>query len=112
MEVATYRIATLPNTALDAARVFHADHLPAIQRAVAGADVLVIIFPAAEHDQRVWRSACVADLARAYAPARVNAVAGDDDGAMREAVDYLAAAPGVTGQYFAVDDSSICDAVE
>ena len=42
------------------------------------------------------------DLARAAAPARVNAIAGNDEAAIAEALAYLEGAPGVTGQLLAV----------
>jgi hypothetical protein len=63
---------------------------------------LVIIFPSAPYDHRGWRLAAVQDLARAVAPGRVNAIAGDDEAAIAATLVYLEGAPGVTGQLFAV----------
>ena len=67
----------------------------------AGED-LVLIFPPAPYDHRGWRLAAVQDLARAAAPGRVNAIAGDDEAAIAQALAYLEGAPGVTGQLLAV----------
>jgi len=56
----------------------------------------------ADHTHREWRRAIATGLARAHTPLRVNVVAGD--GASLDAVErYLAAAPGVTGQYLETD---------
>jgi hypothetical protein len=43
-------------------------------------------------------------LARALAPQRINAVAGDSEAAIMAARDYLARAPGLTGQLISLDD--------
>jgi hypothetical protein len=64
---------------------------------------LVLIFPAASYDHRGWRLAAVQDLAREAAPRRVNALVGDQEGARAAAVEWLAQAPGITGQLLAVD---------
>ncbi|MXP41476.1 hypothetical protein GRI75_07445 [Altererythrobacter soli] len=67
---------------------------------------MVLIFPPAPHDHRAWRLAAVQDLAREAAPRRVNAVAGDDESAVAEALAWLEQAPGITGQLLAVDGKS------
>lgn len=99
----TYRIAMLDSQALAASADFYANHLPAIEAAVAANASLVVIFPPAEYDHRAWRCAAIADLARKHAPHRINAVAGDDAAAIKKAAAWLAQAPGITGQYFSVD---------
>jgi hypothetical protein len=65
-------------------------------------EALALIFPPAPYDHRGWRLAAVQDLARAAGPARVNAIAGDDEAAIAETLAYLERAPGVTGQLLAV----------
>jgi hypothetical protein len=42
-------------------------------------------------------------MAREAAPRRVNALGGDREGALAAAVEWLAQAPGITGQLLAVD---------
>ncbi|MFV0644380.1 MAG: Rossmann fold domain-containing protein [Sphingomonadaceae bacterium] len=62
-------------------------------------DSLVIIMAPAGYDHDDWRRAIVRDLARVYAPLRINLVAGDDGPALDQTLSYLARAPGITGQY-------------
>jgi hypothetical protein len=59
---------------------------------------ITIVFPSADHTHRAWRLAAVQELAREVAPMRLNAIAGDDEAAVREACAYLQEAGGVTGQ--------------
>lgn len=105
MAQAVVRIGSLPDGALEAAREFHATVLPQAMAQMGprpGSD-LVLVFPAAPYDHRAWRAAAVQDLARVAAPVRVNALSGGDEEGVAEALAYLAAAPGVTGQLLAVD---------
>lgn len=93
----------LPDDPLAAAAAFHTDWL---ELAVARANQdLVLIFPAADHTHRAWRLAVVQGLARQAAPVRVNAVSGGGASAIDSALAYLAAAPGLTGQYLPLDDA-------
>jgi hypothetical protein len=105
MAQALLRIEGLPHTALDAAARFYTDWLPQA-RAFLGSsptgEDLVLVFPAAPYDHRGWRLAAVQDLAREAAPNRVNAISGDDEGAIAEAAAWLARVPGITGQMLAV----------
>jgi hypothetical protein len=104
MAQAVLRIEGLPAGALDAAARFHAEWLPKARALVPpplGED-LVLVFPAAAYDHRGWRLAAVQDLAREAAPRRVNALAGDDVEAIAATAEWLAQAPGITGQLFAV----------
>lgn len=105
MAPAVVRIEGLPATALEAAAAFHADHLATVRHALESADSLVIVLPYAPHDHAAWRRAMVQDLARAYAPRRVNAVTGDGAEviAIAAATAWLEHAPGVTGQLLDVD---------
>lgn len=92
----------LPEDPLSAASVFHQHWLPYAEDALAAGDDLLLVFAAADHTHRAWRLAAVAGLARKHAPLRVNAVAGTGE-ALAQAEQYLAAAPGVTGQYLPLD---------
>lgn len=92
----------LPAEPLSAADVFHQHWLPRVRALLAEGSHVMIALPAADHTHREWRHAITAGLAREYAPMRVNAVAAE--GGMLDAFErYLAAAPGVTGQYMAGD---------
>ena len=88
----------LPGDPLAAAGMFQHDWLGAIERAIDnGADVTVVLQPA-DHTHGEWRCAMAAMLARKHTPRRVNLIAGE--GARLDAIaQYLAGAPGVTGQY-------------
>ena len=97
------RVEGLPDSPLDAARVFHDDYLPQVRGNPEGADLIVVCFPLAGHQHRTWRLAVIQELAREVAPARANAVTGADSAALDETLDFLAHAPGVTGQILAVD---------
>lgn len=92
----------LPDGALDASAAFFAHVLPQARAACADGDVCIVFDPA-DHTHKAWRLAAVQSLAREAAPGRVNAVASGDDAAIAAALDYLARAPGVTGQLFALD---------
>ena len=99
MEV--HRVGELPVGAVAAAAEFYAKVLPEIVPPFSGED-LVVVFPPAPYDHRAWRLAAVQDLARAAAQARVNGIVGDEEAAIAETLDYLASAPGITGQLLAV----------
>ena len=88
---------------LDAAAEFHARVVPAVREAIAGADLVCIVFDPADHTHRAWRVAAVQALAREAAPARINAIAAADDETCASTLAYLEQAPGVTGQYFPLD---------
>lgn len=91
----------LPDDPLAAAGAFHRDWLGRVEDALIAGDDVMLHLPAAEHTHRQWRLAVVAGLARKHTPQRVNMVAGG--GAAASATEaYLAAAPGVTGQYLEV----------
>ena len=93
----------LPEGALEAAAQFHAQVLPQVRAALAAGEDVVLVFPAADHTHKGWRLAAVQQLARDFAPIRVNALAIADEAAVASAVAYLAEAPGVTGQLLALD---------
>ncbi|WP_114521912.1 Rossmann fold domain-containing protein [Altererythrobacter sp. ZODW24] len=101
------RIEELPEEALEAAALFYAEHVPALREALSGeAGSLVVVMPAAAHDHAAWRRAAVQDLAREAAPKRVNFASGDNADAMTATLEYLANAPGVTGQLLPVDGAA------
>ncbi len=101
--MAVLRVGALAPAPLAAAAQFHADVLPIILAAMTGQSNLVLVFPAADHTHTAWRRAAVQELARVHAPARVNALAGGGEAEIGAACDYLAKAPGVTGQLLALD---------
>jgi len=133
--MARLRVEGLPEGALEAAAVFHAKWLPkaiallsplSFRAEIGGGDsqqstapgasphpnpspegegLLTLIFPAADHRHTGWRLAAVQSLAREYTPARINAIASDDEAAISAALAYLEAADGVTGQYLPLDDA-------
>jgi len=104
--MAVFRVGPLPEGAVEAASRFHADLLPQALALLPDpphpGEALTLVFPSAPHDHRAWRLAVLEDLARAAAPVRVNGVVGDDEAAIAEALAFLEAAPGVTGQLLAV----------
>ncbi len=102
MTQAVLRVEGLPDFPLDAAAAFHHVWLPLARDALSGADLL-LVFAGADHSHRAWRLAAVQELAREAAPKRVNAVIGDDQPAIGEAIEWLATAPGITGQLLAVE---------
>lgn len=94
-------IAGLPNDPLEAAAAFHAEHVARLRTATQD---LLLVFPGADHTHRGWRLAAVQMLARANSPLRINAVSGGGEAAIAAAADYLARAPGLTGQLISLDD--------
>lgn len=105
MSSAVLEIAELPASSLDAASAFHADHLADARAILEAPDttVLVIHLPQADKSHDDWRRALARDLARAYAPKRVNVIGASQEGA-EDLLTYLLDAPGVTGQYCPADD--------
>jgi hypothetical protein len=105
MPHAVLRIEGLTASPLDAAAWFHAEILPEIRKAYAGQPDLdlILAFDPAGHEHHAWRLAAVQELAREYAPARVNGVESDDDAAMAAARTYIEGAKGLTGQLLALD---------
>lgn len=101
----------LPAAPLAAAGVFHQHWLPRAEALLAGGEDVTVALPSADHTHREWRRAAAAGLARANTPQRVNLVAGE--GAVLDAfVRYLAAAPGITGQYLEGDGTGAGDPVD
>ena len=108
MAQAVLDCSALPEDALGASARFHAEYFPQVAGLLEGANTLVITMPPAPYDHADWRRALARDLARAHAPKRVNVVGGNDVAATLE---YLASAPGVTGQYLPLDGEGAGDAL-
>jgi hypothetical protein len=109
--MAAVRVTGLPAAPLDAAAAFHAEWLPRIRAELAGsqAESSVLVFPLADHNHRGWRLAAVQELAREFAPRRVNALACDSDPGLRAALVLLDNCQGVTGQLLAIDDAGMVE---
>ena len=107
MTQAEYHVSDLPGSALEASARFYAEHLEAACKEIAGlrrGDDLAIILPPANYDHKDWRRALARDLAREYAPARVNVIAAGDEDQKAELLAYFAGAKGVTGHYAETHD--------
>ena len=91
----------LPEGALDAAAAFHARIVPMVREN--SGDDLAVLFSLADHTHNHWRKAAIGELAREAAPSRVNGVACGNAAKLEQIIDYLASAPGVTGQMFEAD---------
>ena len=93
------RISTLPENALQASADFYRSHLAMVIDSLAGnATSLAVVFPPASYAHRGWRRAAIANLAREFAPARINGIAGSEGEALEAALAWLDRSPGVTGQ--------------
>lgn len=99
-------IGDLPDAPLDAAATFHAEHVTDVLARAKSVDVTTLTFAPADHTHRSWRLAAVQELARAVAPARLNAVAGAAEAGLAKAADWLESAPGVTGHLLAIEDAA------
>ncbi|HEY6868242.1 MAG TPA: hypothetical protein VI199_00675 [Novosphingobium sp.] len=98
------RLPELPDDPLEAAAQFHREVMPRVLAVLdGGAQVLTLVFAPDGFAHEDWRRAAVATLARERSPARINAVAGDDEAGIAASAAYLAEAPGVTGHYLVVD---------
>jgi hypothetical protein len=97
-------VGSLSDEPLAAAEQFMQRWVPQVRRM--GDGDVTICLPAADHRHDGWRRAMVQELARESAPRRVNAVAGGDDAAVGEAINYLDSAPGITGQILTLDAKS------
>ncbi len=99
-------IARLPESSLVAAATFMADYLEEARALLSDDAVvtLVVALPAAGPEHKDWRTAIARDLAREYAPKRVNVAAGAPGKSLEEVLAYLGNAPGVTGHYVEAHD--------
>ena len=99
-------IETLPETSLDAASEFAARWLPTLREQINAKDTYVLVLPEADENHTGWRRAVIRDLARAYAPARVNMVGGTGADSLQATLLYLSRANGLTGQYLPLSPDS------
>jgi hypothetical protein len=102
MGQAVIRVDGLPASPLAAAAAFHAGPLGQARKALAEADGLALVFVPAGHEHRGWRLAAVQEFAREAAPKRVNALAGSDEAAIMQVLEFFATSPGITGQLLSV----------
>lgn len=93
------RLDDLSADPLAAQEFVHREGLAALRTALAGGRHSVLVLPNGTDADRDWRRALARDLARAYAPIRINIIAGGDPIAIDAAIAYLDTAEGVTGQY-------------
>jgi len=97
-------VGPLPDDPIAAAALFHADWLPRVQALLdSGEQVVTLVFAPGALSHAGWREAAVQLLARERTPARINAIAGDDPAAITASAAFIAAAPGLTGQYLVLD---------
>jgi len=103
---AVLTIDDLPQSGILASTAFVRDHLAAARRWLERADkqALAIVLPVAGPDHDDWRRTLARDLARAYAPIRVNVVGASGVEQAAPLLAYLRDAPGVTGQYLAAHE--------
>ena len=103
---AVQHIAELPNSALDASAYVLNEQLGAVRAVLSedGVSALAIVLPAAGPDHSDWRLALSRNLAREFAPQRVNVVARGGEAATQALLTYLEGAPGVTGHYLEAHD--------
>jgi len=102
---AALEVGALPDAPLDAAEAFYAEYLADTRDMLENGllELLVIQLPPAGKDHDDWRRSLARDLARKYAPTRVNVIAATPD-TNAQMLAYLMDAPGVTGQYCPTDD--------
>ena len=103
------RVGPLPVASLAASAEFTTRVLPKVLAALATplpslkAEGLLLVFSPAQPRHRAWRLAVIQELARVYAPLRINAVESDDEAAITAAAAYLDTAAAITGQYLPLD---------
>ncbi len=107
--MALLRITGLPAAPLDAAALFHGEWVPRIRgdQAQCADECLTLIFPTADYSHRSWRLAAVQELAREFAPRRVNALACQDEQGLSAALMLLEPCQGITGQLLALDGAGV-----
>ncbi|MDT0575245.1 hypothetical protein RM533_03490 [Croceicoccus sp. F390] len=92
---------------LAAAACFHTHYLPRIERLVKGASVLILRFDHAEEKPHRWRQQTIADLARRYAPVRINGVAparaSSSPDRLTPTISFACRNAALTGQLILVD---------
>ena len=105
------QLSYLPDGPLEAAAHFYADEIPLLRRLLEyeaaekgeAVDALMIVFPVAGKPHQGWQLAVVQSLARELAPLRVNGLTGGGAATILQTTEWLASAPGVTGQLLSVE---------
>ncbi len=107
--MALLRITGLPAAPLDAAAAFHSLWLLQVRAALIGTadECLTLVFAPADHSHRGWRLAAVQELAREFAPRRVNALVGEAHQGLSAALALLEPCQGITGQLLALDGTGV-----
>lgn len=97
-------VGALPEHPIDAAATFYARVVPQARSLLSGgAGSVVLVLPPAGPDHVGWRQAAIQSLAREAAPARVNAVIGNDPLVIDRTIAWLETADAITGQCFTLD---------
>lgn len=90
-------------TLVPMARAFLSGEKPASDAGLVGElEAIAFVFRFGGKSHEGWQRAAIQTLAREAAPRRVNGVVGDGLEATDEVTDWLARAPGVTGQLLSV----------
>jgi len=94
------KIEQLPDDAVKAAATFYSEYLAKVEELLSSeTSAIAIWLPSAPKSHDDWRRAAARDLARTYAPKRVNVVGSTDGVEIETILTYLDNAPGITGQY-------------
>jgi hypothetical protein len=110
----TLWLGNMPENPLDAAMYFHTKCIPDIRMEFETLLVIshyTIVFEPDGHEHRSWRLAAIQELAREFAPGRVNAVVSKSESAIAAAQAFLERAEGITGQLLELDDSGAGEVV-
>ena len=101
-----------PQSPVDAAQHFYDKIAPRLRAALGQAgpaeygpeehQALIVVFPRADEAHRAWRLAAIQSLAREAAPRRVVGIIGEEDAGILALAEWLANAPGITGQLLEV----------
>jgi hypothetical protein len=100
------QLSYLPDEPLEAAAHFYAEEIPLVRKVLEheatetgeAVDALTIVFPVAGKPHQGWQLAAIQSLARELAPLRVNGLTGGGADTIDQTTEWLASAPGVTGQ--------------
>jgi hypothetical protein len=105
------QLSYLPDEPLEAAAHFYAEEIPSAHKLLKyeadlrgeAVDALTIVFPTDGKPHHGWQLAAVQSLARELAPVRVNGLTGGGAATIAQTAEWLADAPGVTGQLLSLE---------